>query len=501
MKTASQPTASYSRSDWKQGYQSQPNEYNYWIEDIEGEIPQQLHGTLFRNGPGLLDINGQPIAHPFDGDGMVSAITFRDGKAYYQNRFVRTEGFLAEQKAGKILYRGVFGTQKPGGWLANIFDTKAKNIANTHIIYWGGKLLALWEGSVPHQLNPQNLETIGVDHLDGILASDQPFAAHPRIEPGSDDTRLINFSVEPGLSTSITIFEFASDGKLLQKKTHSISGFAFLHDMAITPEYCIFCQNPVQFNPIPYVLGLRGAAQCLRFDPNQPTKIVLIPRQQGKEVKILETDPCFVFHHANAFTEGNRIYLDSICYDYFPNVEPDTDFREINFEDYPAGKLWRFCIDLDSEQVTPELLVRRTCEFPTLHPQNVGQSYRYLYLAATHAPTGNAPLQALLKVDLEKLQGTSIPAEFDPAAEEGCSQFWSLAPRSFAGEPVFVPHPNATEEDDGWVLMLTYNAAHHRSDILIFNAKDISPGPIARLHLKHHVPYGLHGSFVEETFV
>ncbi len=129
---------SFKTEDWKKGYQSQPQEYDYWVEDIEGEIPPELNGTLFRNGPGLLDIHGTPIRHSFDGDGLVCAISFRSGRVHFRNRFVRTEAFVKEQEAGKILYRGVFGTQKPGGWLNNAFDFRLKNIANTNIIYWGG---------------------------------------------------------------------------------------------------------------------------------------------------------------------------------------------------------------------------------------------------------------------------------------------------------------------------------------------------------------------------
>ena len=160
---------SFQRNDWKRGYESQPNEYDYWIDDIEGKIPEELYGTLFRNGPGLLEVNGHSIHHPFDGDGMISAIAFNNGRAHFRNRFVRTEGFIAEQEAGKILYRGVFGTQKPGGWLANAFDLKLKNIANTNVIYWGGKLLALWEAAEPYRLDPKTLNTIGIDYLDGLL--------------------------------------------------------------------------------------------------------------------------------------------------------------------------------------------------------------------------------------------------------------------------------------------------------------------------------------------
>jgi all-trans-8'-apo-beta-carotenal 15,15'-oxygenase len=68
------------------------------------------------------------------------------------------------------------------------------------------------------------------------------------------------------------------------------------------------------------------------------------------------------------------------------------------------------------------------------------------------------------------------------------------------GEPIFVPHPQATEEDQGWVLSLVYDASNHRSDLVILDAQDIS-NPVAKLHLKHHIPYGLHGSWVGINFM
>src|SRR4028118_956825 len=102
--TAAQKS-SYDRADWQRGYESQPNEFDYWIDNIEGEIPAGLQGTSFLNGPGLWDLNGQRIHHPFDGDGMICASAISEGRAHFRNRFVRTEGYIAEQKAGKILHR------------------------------------------------------------------------------------------------------------------------------------------------------------------------------------------------------------------------------------------------------------------------------------------------------------------------------------------------------------------------------------------------------------
>lgn len=480
---------SYNPQEWQRGYESQPNEYDYWVDDIEGEIPAGLEGTLFRNGPGLLDIHGTPIRHPFDGDGMVSAITFTKGRVHYRNRYVATEGYVQEKNAGKIVYRGVFGTQKPGGWLSNAFDVRLKNIANTNIIYWGGKLLALWEAAEPHRLDPATLETIGIDYLDGLLQPGDAFSAHPWIDPSCEmdggKPCLVNFSIKTGLSSKFTIYEFNLDGKLLRRHTHSIPGFSFIHDFAITPHYCIFFQNPVAFNPLPFFFGLRGAGECVQYQPKQPTRLIVIPRTAPyQEVKILETQVGFVFHHANAFEVDDNICVDSICYESLPQVNPDISYKEVDFEALDPGQLWRFTLNLQQESVQGKMLESRCCEFPAIHPDKVGRDYRYLFIGAAHNATGNAPLQAILKVDWQT----------------GERQLWSAAPTGYIGEPIFVPRPDATEEDDGWVLTVVYDAAHHRSDIVILDGRNLNQAPVARVHLKHHIPYGLHGSWTETVF-
>ncbi len=484
---------SYNLQDWQKGHQSQPNEYDYWVEDIEGDIPKELKGTLFRNGPGLLDIHGTPIRHPFDGDGMVCAISFKEGKVHFRNRFVRTKGFVEEKSAGKMLYRGVFGTQKPGGWLKNAFDLRLKNIANTNIIYWGGKLLALWEAAEPYRLDPQNLETIGIDYLDDVLKPGDAFAAHPWVDPScimdGGAPSLVNFSIKPSLSSKITIYEFNPNGQLKRRHSHNIPGFAFIHDFAITPNYCIFFQNPVRFNPLPFVFGLRGAGECVQFQPNRPTRVVVIPRTpelKDDRMKILEVESGFIFHHGNAFeTSENEICVDSICYQSLYQIKSDSSYKEVDFDALAPGQLWRFTLNLASSTVKKKMLDSRSCDFPTVNPDKVGRPYRYLFIGAAHHPTDNAPLQAIGKLDLE--------------SEE--RQLYSFAPQGYVGEPIFVPHPHAKKEDEGWLLTLVYDALHHRSDIVILDPQDLNQSPISRIHLKHHIPYGLHGSWTSSCFV
>lgn len=56
---------------------------------------------------------------------------------------------MAEQQARRLLYRGAFSVGNPaGGWFYNPLDLSVKGIANTGVVHWGGKLLALYEASL-----------------------------------------------------------------------------------------------------------------------------------------------------------------------------------------------------------------------------------------------------------------------------------------------------------------------------------------------------------------
>ena len=472
--------STYRLEDWQGGNKALKEEFDYAIDNIEGEIPPQLQGTLFRNVPAMLDVNGYELHHPFDADGMICAISFSEGKAHFRNRYVRTKGFVEEQKAGKLLHRGVFGTQKPGGWLANAFDLRLKNIANTNVIYWGGRLMALWEASHPHRLDPQTLETVGIETLDGVLHEGSPFAAHPMIDPGiNGEKRLVTFGLKVGLLTTITIYELDQSGRVVKQHDHSVPGFSFIHDFAITPNYCIFFQNPLFFNPLPYLLGLRGPAECIKFLDKRPTKILIIPRDESQAVQKIETESGFIFHHANAFEQGDEIVVDSVSYQDFPSLDHKLSYREVDFAKVPPGQLWRFRLNLTNKSAERRLIDQRSVDFPYIHPERIGQPHRWIYIGAVAQPQGNAPNQAILKID-----------------PEGEQDLWSAAPQGFVGEPVFVPRPGSTEEDDGWVLTLSYEAEPDQNGCCYFEtAKNLSQGPIARLHLKHHIPYGLHGCF------
>src|SRR4051812_9401970 len=80
-----------------------PREHGFEPLVIEGKLPTDLRGTLYRNGPGLFGQFGQRYSHPFEGDGAVTAVRFDGGKAQGACRVTETEGLKAERAAGKLL--------------------------------------------------------------------------------------------------------------------------------------------------------------------------------------------------------------------------------------------------------------------------------------------------------------------------------------------------------------------------------------------------------------
>ncbi len=480
----------FDQEDWASAYCNVQKELtNATLKKVKGHIPNEICGSYYRNGPGILERKGQWVHHPFDGDGMITALRFKDGEVSLTNRFVRTKEWEEEERAGRFLYRGVFGTQKPGGIIANAFDVRLKNIANTHIVQLGNQLLALWEAASPHALNPDNLKTYGLTDLHGALQKGEAFSAHPRFDPGHHGLpRMVTFGVKTGPQSTIRLMEFGTEGKnaghLLSDRQDKFKGFAFLHDFAITPNWAIFLQNSISFNPIPFLLGQKGAAQCLSSIPSQKGKFILIPRDsgifQGEAPRIINAPDGFVFHHMNASEEVEKINLESIYYEDFPSIRPDQNFRKINFDLIPEGILTRCEINPADNTIETTRLSPQCCEFAMVNPRVQGLTARYSWMAVAAKGSGNGPLQGIKKLDLTNLSEV----------------VWSSAPRGFVGEPLMIPSPTSQVEDEGWVIVLLWNGERRGTDLVILKANDLSEEAILELPIS--IPHGLHGSWVGE---
>jgi all-trans-8'-apo-beta-carotenal 15,15'-oxygenase len=446
-------------------------EHDYEVEEIDGRLPDELVGTLYRNGPGKWEAGGRPLGHIFDGDGMLSMFVLQDGGVSFRNRYVRTSHYLAGLESKGAPMRGV-GTMKPGGILANAFRVPA-NVANTNVVLHAGRLLALWEGGKPHALDPDTLATTGVHDFDGELRWLGAFSAHPHFDPASGE--MFNFGLDFLPRPMIRCYRIDPCGRMEQFTQVHIPELVWTHDFGLTDRHMVFVLDPIVVDVVRVGLGLTTLDRGLRFKAGKGTTFVLVPRDGGKP-RLVQHEALMHFHINNAFEDGADTVMDLVVHDYTwdelnPRLRDGTDTRL-----YLGGGLERI-------RVTPSgrVLRERCCELPSEFPQHdwrrTGSPHRYGYLAARTGPTGLP--NAVVKIDHQTRR----------------EQVHELPEGHVVSEPIFVPRRPDAGEDDGWLLTVAYDPGEHRSRLLVLDAQAPERDALAVAHLIHHVPFSFHGTF------
>ena len=466
------------------GLENLDTEHSYWIEEFDGTIPTDLEGTFFRNGPGRQRIGETKYGHWFDGDGMLCAFTFSDGKAHFKNAYVRTPKYIAETEAQDIKYRG-FGTQVPGGFTKNMGQMPA-NPANTNTIYHGGKLFALNEGGHPWELEPSDLSTVGEYSYEGNLARGQVFSAHGRVHPKTGD--YINFGAGAsgfglkGPKPCLNIYRINPEGTMVKKGQVPLENFPFCHDFVITEHYAIFFIGSIVFNGMGGVmLGTKTISDVVEYDESIDMQIVVVDLDTLETVKTFTTGDGAIVHFGNAYERGNEIVVDG-CYQN--GFEANATLVDVFAPESKFNGGWfnRYVLNMETGSVTCDRLSDTECEFPTFNTSYVGKPNTATYTACSVDNGYNGFFNGIQKL-----------------TEDGETTHLTLPPGFYGSEPLFAPAKNATKEDDGYLLEVVYDAYQHKSELQILRADNIND-QVARLPLQHHLPHQFHGFFTPKVF-
>lgn len=454
------------RPDWFNTFRN----VTEYVEPVElkrksGTVPRNVRGTYYKCGPGVFG-----GAHPFDGDGVVSAYNFTNGTVTYQSRIVNTMHRIAEQKAGRRLYSGAFGT--PPLW------KQLKNPANTNVVAWGGVLIVFCESGAPYLMDPKTLKTIGTmppftegiplttgsAEIDGMFKSLHLFGdvvgAHPKVVDGDETLVLYTLQYKHN-KTIITFYELNKMLSIIRKKPYEVDGFLYVHDFIVTPTHYVFFQDPLRLD---YSKASNGLVNCLQSRPNAHGTVHAVPRdtKTGSLATAANIAPGFVTHHASvehSLKEG-VIDINSVMY---PSC---FDFRKLSSK----SRLVRTQLNMNGK-VTQEEVFNYPIEFPS--------SYEGSAIFATSG-THNVQ-QCLVKMHVKKQQ----LHEWDE--DEDRDGIWDAGPMSFIGEPVL--------DKVGHVFAIIHDVTKTRSHLAIFDEHNITKGPVAELWLPEHVPTTLHGHF------
>ena len=435
---------------------------------LEGALPPELSGTLYRNGPNPQFQPRDDNYHWFLGDGMLHAFFIANGKVSYRNRFIRTPKWDVEHKAGKALF-GSWGN--PATTDPSVVG-QTGGTANTNIVSHAGKLLALEEAHEPFAVDPKTLDSKGYEKYAGEAGR---FTAHPKIDPETGEMMFFGYGVgEVPLSAGMVYGVVDQNGRVTRRDLFQAPFASMVHDFVVT-------KNHVLFPILPLTLSLERAMNGLppvAWEPAQGARVGVMARNAGIDtIRWFTTDANYVFHVMNAWDDGSRIIADVMEYPNAP-LFPNADGSARS----PARAIlrrWTFDLAANTDTIKRETLDDISGEFPRFDERRAGLSYRHGWFAARSTNEPDVRYDAIAHIDLST----------------GRRKMCLLPQGDVTSEPVFVERSAKAAEGDGFLLAVVYRARENRSDLIVLDAQNVEAGPIATAKLPRRVPFGFHGSW------
>ncbi len=459
-----------------------PNLVEYDADDldvIEGAIPRDLAGTYLRNTENpLLPAIGR--YHPFDGDGMLHAITFRDGRARYRNRMIATKGLAAEVEAGRPLWAGIIESparSERDGWGAR---GRMKDASSTDVVvHAGAAVTTFYQCGDAYLHDPETLDARGTASWGGRFPA-WGISAHPKVDENNGEMLWFGYATEaPYLRFGV----LDAAGNPVHEAEVPLPGPRLPHDMAFTERFAIFNDLPLFWDA---ALLEKGAYRA-RLHPGLPSRFAVVPRRGGaSDVRWFEAEPTYVLHFINAYEQGDEVVLDGF-FQRDPLPRPDP-------ADGPWGPLkkmvdmgamgarphrWRF--DLRTGKTREEPLGDLVCEFPSVNGRYGGRRNRYAW--SMTAKPGWFLFDGMVRLDLE---GGSVARYRFP---EG----------TYGSESPMAPRVGSQGEDDGYVVTFVSDTVRDASECQVFDARRIEDGPVARIALPERLCSGTHACWAPAT--
>ncbi|KAI9496647.1 retinal pigment epithelial membrane protein-domain-containing protein, partial [Zychaea mexicana] len=356
----------------------------------------------------------------------------------------------------------------------------------------------------------------------------QNFANHvnyPKyLSLGTKSIRLLKDTARVPMAFTIFVQENISISQWIDRKPKgSIIGSinaptSFVNSFSMTRGYIVLAIFPLQANGMKYAWS-ESILNSFTFNRSQPTLFYVLSRENGKHVATFRSEPCFAFHHVNAFEDDNdNIYLDMICYPddtiahqlTTENLRNPSNMRPLRLA---ASEVRRYVLNTVSYYSTgrnrqsasngnsglfgafkrssnagsshsslPEAgydkLLPPSMELPQINPNYKMQNYNFLYglgFSASSSIADGKIWDSIIKMNVNTRSVTGAWYEKD----------------CYPSEAVFVPRPsNGPEdevaEDDGVLLSIVMNSARATSFLLVLDAASLAV--LAKAYLGTLVP-------------
>uniref|UniRef100_A0A8D2D8M2 Carotenoid-cleaving dioxygenase, mitochondrial n=1 Tax=Sciurus vulgaris TaxID=55149 RepID=A0A8D2D8M2_SCIVU len=436
---------------------------------VRGHVPEWLNGYLLRVGPGKFEFGKDKYSHWFDGMSLLHQFRMEKGTVTYRSKFLQSDTYKTNSAGNRIVI-SEFGT------LA--FPDPCKNIFE--------RFMSKFE---------------------------QPGRAQNFVGSCYNIIRVPPEKVDLGetIHGAQVICSIASEEKMKP---------SYYHSFGMTRNYIIFIEQPLKMKLWKIVTSkIRGKAfsDGLSWEPQYNTRFHVVDKRTGQLLPgRYYSKPFITFHQINAFEDKDCIIIDMCCQDNGRNLDiyqlqnlrksgegldqlynsmaisfprrfvlplhiskndpVGENLSSLSYSSASAvkqsdGKIWCSHENLHCEDLEEEGGI----EFPQInYGQFSGKKYNFFYGCGFRHLVGDS----LMKVDV-------VNKTLKVWREDGF----------YPSEPIFVPVPGASEEDDGVVLSVVITPNQNESNfLLVLDARNFEE--LGRAEVPVQMPYGFHGTFV-----
>ncbi|KAG0003122.1 hypothetical protein BGZ80_008999 [Entomortierella chlamydospora] len=533
--TAAKPSiTSKSSSDkpwpYAAGYDNTPEVLEPAPLTVKGTIPPWLEGALYRSGPGYEIQKGGRVSYR-------SRYTSNDLRERYKKAEAITGVTFCQRDPCKTAFQKFFTTFKMAAFGGPKMGGTDTNVAVIPTINFPGlmddpdykkkkgkagprNLVMTTDGNALQELDPITLEPLRLfsyGAIDDSLNASNLAPAHPCVDPDTNEYFTVLLTFGPTalykvvrIRQSIKGPEYEPDLDVLAEITSPRP--TYMHSFCMTKRYVVVCHWQCDFAASGVsVLWYGNAWESFKsHDPNVKASFYVVDRHQGRHVATFEADPYYAFHTINSFDDDGDIVLDIAAYKdhtvigdyYIENLRNETGgkppqqamlrrYRLRNIAEQAAlsyGKKGQ--PQPVPAQIDFQLDESVNFELPSINPSRYLRNYRYAYGVNRSGMNKTLIYDRIIKVDLDKIKSG--------AKHSSSATFW-MEDQCTPSEPVFVPTPNSTEEDDGVLLSIVLDGRRRTGFMLILDAKTMKEIARAEMPEGTVAPHNFHGVYVPNS--
>jgi carotenoid cleavage dioxygenase-like enzyme len=405
---------------------------------------------------------------------MLHKFSFSYGQVSYANMFIKSKDYNHAKEKGGIPYRE-FATdpcRSIFSRVSSMFFSHASDNTNVNVARIAGKFIAMTETPLPVEYDLDTLETIGVisydDKIQGNLTTALPHHDH-------NSKETFNYLTHFSRASNYNIYSTVTGESRDLVASVPVKEPSYMHSFGIKEHFIVLAEFPLVVNPLHLLMSGKPFIENYKWKPENGTRFTIIKRSSGKVMGRYICDAFFAFHHINAFETDNRIVIDIIAYkdnSIINSLYIDV-MRGNKPGNIPPSEFRRYSITPDNGSIEYQVIYDML-ELPRINYRYNMENYTFLYAAGTHSVSNF--IDKLVKINFRN-------RGFITWSEKDCHP----------GEPIFVPSPDGTKEDDGMVLSVVLDSDKGHSFLLVLNSKTFEE--IARAEVPHHIPFGIHGQY------